>query len=1072
MCLRLLDRLDELVGVGTHGALRHVHVVVGHHQHTKVFLLGLFAAGLELRHRADGRGLGGLSAGVGVHLGIHQQHVHILAHGEHVIQTAVADVIRPAVAAVHPHGLFGHILLALEDLVHDGLLLGGELGALQQGYQRFGGGGGGVQILVGLQPLGDGRLNGGVLRQSVQLLDVAGDTLAQLLDRQTHTVGELGVVFKQGVGPCHALALGVLAVRDAGHGRAPCLGAAGGVGKIHLVAEHLGQQLDVGRLAAAGAGTVELHQRLLELAALQGEFVHAGGLFLHGGQEVPAGLLQRHLVGGHHLQSLTALGAGGYAAAAGGAVQRGHAHGVLQAVQTGTLGVHQRHVHGSRLDLTLVQQERADDGMGADEGAHIALEALGGVPHRQMGGDAALLIAGGAQRHGAVLHTLEGGDGQIVALLCVDGHEDVLDNVGQVLVGGLQRLVGEVRPLGLYLDLHQRVDAGVHGGDVHVDDLLALETVGLFDGVLHVSHSVLHGDDVRQLEEGGLQHHVGAVAQTQCLRLLIGVDDVELDVVVGDVLEDLAGDVLLQLVLRPLAVQQEAAMGLQLVDDVVLGQIRLVMAGDEVRVGDVVRGADGVFAEAQVALGDAEGLLGVVLEVRLTVHIRRLADDLDGVLVGTHRTVGAETPELAGDGALRLGEQRRAHGQGQMGHIVHDADGEVVLRLIQQQIVEYGLDLGGGGVLAAETVASGIDGGTVALVDIGGADVLVQRLADGADLLDAVEDGDLLHRLGHGRHQVLAGEGAEQVHLQEAHLLALGVQMVDDLLGTAAHGAHGDDDALGVGCAVVVEQVVLPTGQLADLRHVALHDVGQLGIGGVVGLAQLEVDVGVIYQRTHTGILRIQGVGAEGGQRVAIHQLGVLVVAQHVDLLDLVAGTEAIEEVQERDTRLDGTQMRHSRQICRLLDAAAGQQGEARLTAVHHVGVVAEDGEGVGTHGAGRHVQHAGQTLAGDAVQGGDHQHQALRGGEAGGQRTGLQRAVTGTAGTGLGLHLHQTNRLTEDVLFAGGRPRVGVLRHGAGRGDGIDGCDLGERIGYVCRRLVTVADLHDLAHRFSSSSN
>ena len=773
----------------------------------------------------------------------------------------------------------------------------------------------------------------------------------------------------------------------------------------------------------------------------------------------------------YHLQRLAALGAGGHTAAAAGAVQRGHAHGILQAVQPGALGIHQRHIHGSRLDLALVQQERADDGVGANKGAHIALEALGSIPHRQMGGDAALLVAGGTQRHGAVLHALEGGDGQIVALLGVDGYQNVLDDVGQVLAGGLQRLVGEVRPLGLHLDLHQCVKAGVHGGDVHVDDLLALQAVGLLDGVLHVGHGVLHGDDVGQLEEGGLQHHVGAVAQSQRLRLLVGVDDIELDVVVGDILEDLAGNVLFQLVLRPLAVQQEAAMGLQLVDDVVLGQVRLVVAGDEVRVGHIVGGADGVLTEAQVALGDAEGLLGVVLKVRLAVHIRRLADDLDGVLVGAHRTVGAETPEFAGDGALRLGEQRCAHGQGQMGHIVHDANGEVILRLIQQQVVEHSLDLGGGGVLAAQTVAAGVDGGAVALVDIGGADVLVQRLADGADLLDAVEDGDLLHRLGHGGHQVLAGEGAEQVYLQEAHLLALGVQMVDDLLCAAAHGAHGHDDALGVGRAVVVEQVVLTAGQLADLSHVVLHDVGQLGVGRVVGLAELEVDVGVIHQRTHPGILRVQGIGAEGSQCVAVHQLGVLVVAQHVDLLDLMAGTEAVEEVQERDAGLDGAQMCHGSQIGGFLHTAAGKQGKARLTAVHYVGVVAEDGECVGTHGAGRHVQHAGQTLAGDTVQGGDHQHQALRGGEAGGQRTGLQCAVARAAGAGLGLHLHQTNRLAEDVLLAVGRPRVGVLRHRAGGCDGVDGCDLGERIGDVCRRLVAVADLHDLAHMILSSS-
>ena len=39
---------------------------------------------------------------------------------------------------------------------------------------------------------------------------------------------------------------------------------------IHAVAEQLGDQLDIGGLAAARAGAGELEQRLLELAALHG----------------------------------------------------------------------------------------------------------------------------------------------------------------------------------------------------------------------------------------------------------------------------------------------------------------------------------------------------------------------------------------------------------------------------------------------------------------------------------------------------------------------------------------------------------------------------------------------------------------------------------------------------------------------------------------------------------------------------------------------------------------------------------------------------------------------------------
>ena len=76
------------------------------------------------------------------------------------------------------------------------------------------------------------------------------------------------------------------------------------------------------------------------------------------------------------------------------------------------------------------------------------------------------------------------------------------------------------------------------------------------------------------------------------------------------------------------------------------------VAGHEVGLVDIVGGADGLVAEAQVADGHAAGLLGVVLEVRLHVLVGVVADDLDGVLVGAHGAVAAQAPELAGDGAL------------------------------------------------------------------------------------------------------------------------------------------------------------------------------------------------------------------------------------------------------------------------------------------------------------------------------------------------------------------------------------------------------------------------------------
>ena len=90
-----------------------------------------------------------------------------------------------------------------------------------------------------------------------------------------------------------------------------------------------------------------------------------------------------------------------------------------------------------------------------------------------------------------------------------------------------------------------------------------------------------------------------------------------------------------------------------------------------------------------------------------------------------------------------------------MGHVVLDADDELLLGLGLGKFVVDGLHMGRREFLRAQAVAAADDLRQRALPALGqrGDHVLVERLAVGARLLGAVQHGDLLDTLGNRRQQ-------------------------------------------------------------------------------------------------------------------------------------------------------------------------------------------------------------------------------------------------------------------------------------------------------------------------------
>ena len=497
------------------------------------------------------------------------------------------------------------------------------------------------------------------------------------------------------------------------------------------------------------------------------------------------------------------------------------------------------------------------------------------------------------------------------------------------------------------------------------------------------------------------------------------------------------------------------------------------MAGYEVSHGDVVSAADGFVAETQVGLGYAAGLLGVVFKVCLCILVGVVADDLDGILVCANGTVGAQTPELAGDDALACGNDVFTNGQGQEGDIIFDAHGEVIL-LCAVHVVVNSLHLSGGGVLGSQTVTTCQNLAAEAVFDQCCANVQIQRFAQRAGFLGAVQNGDALCACGQSSHQMLHGEGTVQVNLDHTDLFALCVQVVHNFFQSFANGAHCNHNAVSIGCAVVVEQLIVATGDLVNFVHVAFYDFGQSVVCGVACFAVLEEGVAVLNGGTDGGVFGGQCVVAELLHCVPVQQLAQIFVVQNFDLLQFVRGAEAVEEVLEGDGALDCGQVRNSSHVHTFLNGCGCQLCPTGLAASHNVGVVTEDGNGVSTDGTCGNVHNAGEHGAADAEHRRYHQQQTLGCGVGGGERAGFQRAVHCTCCAGFSLHFYQLYGLTKQVFLAIGRPFIYVVRHRAGRSDGVDGSNFGERVGHVCSCFVAVHGFEDfvLRHNHDSSHN
>ena len=691
--------------------------------------------------------------------------------------------------------------------------------------------------------------------------------------------------------------------------------------------------------------------------------------------------------------------------------------------------------------------------MRAHDAALAALEAQVRVPDRHFDGDVAFFEARRARRKRAVHRHVADGNG--VAAPSHDLAGDLAHEQRRVGRHDGRDGVARAHAIG-HTHLAQAGQCGIDRREVELHQVAALGAIGLLDGVLDLRNGLVGRQHLRQMEEAGLQDGVGAHAQAGAHGDVGGVDHPELELAIDQRLLHFARQMVPDLVGAIGAVEQKGAAGPGLAQHVDAAQEVELVAGDEMRLADQVGRGDRLVAEAQVRGGFGAGLVRVVVEVGLRIAPGNATQDLHAVLVGAHRAVGAQAVEQAAHGARGLDVQLGVIRQAGVAHVVVDAHGETVARLLARGLVEHRLGHAGVEVLGRQPVAPA-DHARHAGAPAGGHglrqhanDVGVQRLHRRAGLLGAVQHGDAAHAGRQRGQKGIDREGAIQQDLHGADLL-LGVLRVQPG-GRLAHHlgarAHADHHALGVGWPVVAHQRIAAPGQLGKAVHGLLHHAGHARVERVAGLARLEVGVGVL-----PGAADDRVFGAERTQPVLAHQTFVdhradLFVRNQRHAVVLVRGAKAVGVVDDGHAPGQRGGLCDQRQVVALLHRRRAQDGKAGAARGHDVLVVAEDRRGRRGQRARRDVEHGGCEFARDLVHVGQHQHQPLRCGERRGQRAGLQRAVHAAGGAALGLHLLHHRDLAPEVALPGGRPGVGQLGHHRGWRDRIDRADFVDAVG------------------------
>eukprot|EP00123_Amoebidium_parasiticum_P017770 comp23984_c0_seq1/m.42583 comp23984_c0_seq1/g.42583 ORF comp23984_c0_seq1/g.42583 comp23984_c0_seq1/m.42583 type:complete len:564 (+) comp23984_c0_seq1:1749-3440(+) len=519
---------------------------------------------------------------------------------------------------------------------------------------------------------------------------------------------------------------------------------------------------------------------------------------------------------------------------------------------------------------------------------------------------------------------------------------------------------------------------------------------------------------VAKEDQGSQQHLVGRVVGVDLVGHLGGIQQVHLRLGLSQLALKRCRQLLLQLLGRPVRVEQQGAPLVERRHKVVLAHQSHVVDGHHVGMQHAVGGREGHGADAQVGVDHPAVLVRVVLLLQLHVQGRGIGHLAQTIGQGVGRAVGIHVPQLVLRNELGHGAAVVASGQVRFSAGTHR---EAVAGCGLGQVVKHGLGSRSRHTLALQAATNHQGSRSIEAAVVHRRHHVEVEGAKGAAVgRCSINHGQRLDSGGNGSQEALGRPGTVQAHLEHTHLGAKHAQQthhVVENLGTVAHHHH---HVLGIGCTHILERAVAHPQRVRELAHNTVNNLGHLLLGwGCNGVALLAL----LPELGH--ITDLCG------------NLGQLLGGGVVHRSHLGPGECPIVEVHHGQAGAQGHKVGNDGHVVCLLHTVRAQNGGTSVAHTHNLGVVDTDNQ-LRAERTCLDVEHGREAVLRDAVEVGVEVAQTLRGGEDRGQLTSGQGTVHGTASTRLDLQAHGLADLSKSILLTIANKTVDLLTQ-VGRG-------------------------------------